>query len=190
MNEFASIIANAGLHQQTPDSQTALQSQTGGGKKFQEVLDSTNSAQQAPSEPAQTAPIAGQPRANVSPAQIDGLINDLSQRNSQIGVQNAPTSAGDFLPELTQLRPKFKLLKELQAVNGVPQGTNLMGRMTQVEAEYNQLEAIMKSNKDLSPGELLGLQARLYQVSQHIEVMSKVVDQVTGGIKTVLNTNV
>ena len=44
--------------------------------------------------------------------------------------------------------------------------------------------------KNLSPGELLALQARLYQVSQHIEVMSKVVDQMAGGIKTVLNTNV
>jgi hypothetical protein len=39
-------------------------------------------------------------------------------------------------------------------------------------------------------GELLGLQARLYQVSQQVEVMSKVIDQVTGGIKTILNTTV
>ena len=48
----------------------------------------------------------------------------------------------------------------------------------------------MMSDRDLSTGELLGLQARLYQVSQHIEVMSKVVDQVTGGIKSILNTNI
>ena len=48
----------------------------------------------------------------------------------------------------------------------------------------------MRSDKDLSSGELLGLQARLYQVSQHIDVMSKVVDQMTSGIKTILNTNV
>jgi hypothetical protein len=37
---------------------------------------------------------------------------------------------------------------------------------------------------------LLGLQARLYQVAQHVEVVSKVIDQVTGGVKTILNTNI
>jgi hypothetical protein len=68
--------------------------------------------------------------------------------------------------------------------------TDLSGRFTQIESEYKQVESIMRSDKNLSPGELLALQARLYQVSQHIEVMSKVVDQMAGGIKTVLNTNV
>ena len=67
---------------------------------------------------------------------------------------------------------------------------NLAGRFTQVENEYKAVEDIMKSDKSLSQGELLALQARLYQVSQHIEVMSKVVDQMAGGIKTVLNTNI
>ncbi len=66
----------------------------------------------------------------------------------------------------------------------------MSGQFTQVESEFKQVESIMKSDKNLSPGELLALQARLYQVSQHIEVMSKVVDQMAGGIKTILNTNV
>ena len=67
---------------------------------------------------------------------------------------------------------------------------DLGGKFIQVENEYKGVEAIMRSNSNLTPGELLALQARLYQVSQHIEVMSKVVDQMAGGIKTVLNTNV
>jgi hypothetical protein len=71
-----------------------------------------------------------------------------------------------------------------------PSGTDLRGRFGQIETEWNQVEAIMRSNKDLSTSELLGLQARLYQVTQHVEVLSKVVDQVTGGVKTILNTNV
>jgi hypothetical protein len=74
--------------------------------------------------------------------------------------------------------------------HGAPVGTDLRGRFGQVENEWNQVESVMRSNRELSTTELLGLQARLYQVTQHVEVLSKVVDQVTGGIKTILNTNV
>ena len=73
---------------------------------------------------------------------------------------------------------------------GAPANTDLRGRLGQVENEWNQVEQIMRTSPDMSTGELLALQARLYQVSQHVEVLSKVVDQVTGGIKTILNTNV
>ena len=62
--------------------------------------------------------------------------------------------------------------------------------MARLETDWLNVERIMTSDKGLSTGELLGLQARLYQVSQHVEVVSKVVDQVTGGIKTILNTNI
>lgn len=188
MSEFASIIANAGLQQQTPDSQTALKSQMGGGKNFQEVLEKTN----APQEQNPVAPITNnQPTRNLSPAEFDAMTGDLMNRTKQIGAVQAPNSASDLLPDLFRGKTRLGLLNEsMKDINSLPRGTELMGRLTQVEAEYNNLETLMKSNKDLSPGELLGLQARLYQVSQHIEVMSKVVDQVTGGIKTILNTNV
>ena len=83
------------------------------------------------------------------------------------------------------------LLREaMNGVDNTPTGTNLKGMFGKVEGEWFNLEQFMRSDKDLSTGELLGLQARLYQVSQHIDVMSKVVDQMTSGIKTILNTNV
>lgn len=181
MSEFASIIANAGLHQQMPESNAAVKSQTSGGKNFQEVLNNTASPQD--SQTPQTTGVSG--------AKLEQLRTDLMNRVNELGVTQAPTDSKDLLPELFYNKNRLSLLKEaLVDVKSQPSGTQLMNRMQYVEGEYNQLEAIMKSNKDLSPGELLGLQARLYQVSQHIEVMSKVVDQVTGGIKTILNTNV
>ena len=85
----------------------------------------------------------------------------------------------------------MSLLREaMKGVDNTPTGANLKGMFGKVEGEWFNLEQVMKSDKDLSTGELLGLQARLYQVSQHIDVMSKVVDQMTSGIKTILNTNV
>jgi hypothetical protein len=186
MSEFASIIANAGLHQQMPESNAAVKSQTGGGKSFQEVLNNTASQQEPTMQVSQAPQTTG-----VSGAKLEQLRNDLMNRVNELGVTQPPNSSQDLLPELFYNKSRLGLLKEaLTDVKSQPSGTQLMGRMQNVESEYNQLEAIMKSNKDLSPGELLGLQARLYQVSQHIEVMSKVVDQVTGGIKTILNTNV
>jgi hypothetical protein len=193
MSEFASIIANAGLHQQLPDSQTALKSQNG-GKNFQQILE--NTGQQPQEQTNATAPVSGErTTTGISGAKLDARIealsNDLIKNVSNLNVTQVPNSPSELLPDLLYPKTRFSLLKQATSeIKTLPQGTELMGRMSQVETEFNQLEAIMKSNKDLSPGELLGLQARLYQVSQHIEVLSKVVDQMTGGIKTVLNTNV
>lgn len=97
-----------------------------------------------------------------------------------------------LLPEFLTSRTRLGMMREVMAKTNAPGAsqTDLRGRFGQIETEWHQVESIMRSNKDLSTTELLGLQARLYQVTQHVEVLSKVVDQVTGGVKTILNTNV
>lgn len=202
MSEFASIIANSGLHQQMPDAQTSSKSSKNGQSSFQEVLE--NGAAQPQNQPTSVQPAGApdvsnlsqtQPTTGISGVKLDAklgeLQNNLQQKYGELGNNPNPVSKNDLLPDLFYGKTRMGLLGEaLQGVNKTPKGVELMGRFSQVEGEYKQLDAIMKSNKDLSPGELLGLQARLYQVGQHIEVMSKVVDQMTGGIKTILNTNV
>ena len=114
---------------------------------------------------------------------------DLQQRIELLPPNSSNVNA--LLPELIDSRTRLSLLREaVGSMGNTPKGTDLRRQFAKVEGEWHQLESIMKSDKDLSQGELLGLQARLYQVSQHVEVMSKVVDQVTGGVKTILNTNV
>lgn len=121
---------------------------------------------------------------------LEDLQSQLSQKINQNNVDQNKYSK--MLPDWMNTETRMGMLKD--AYSSMPNTTkvtgDLGGRMIQVEGEYKAVEAIMHSNKNLSPGELLALQARLYQVSQHIEVMSKVVDQMAGGIKTVLNTNV
>lgn len=118
------------------------------------------------------------------------LETQLSQKINQNNVDQSKYSK--MLPDWMNTDTRMGMLRD--AYSNIPNTkkvtSDLGGRMMQVEGEYKDVEAIMHSNKNLSPGELLALQARLYQVSQHIEVMSKVVDQMAGGIKTVLNTNV
>ncbi len=120
---------------------------------------------------------------------MDQLQSDLTQRLQQ--ANPIGNNFSDIPKELLDSKSRLSLLREANTKLGsstLPGGFE--GRLSQTENEYKQIDSLMKSDKNLSPGELLALQAKLYQVSQHIEVMSKVVDQMAGGIKTVLNTNV
>jgi len=125
----------------------------------------------------------------VSGASLEQLRTELARRLDRIPANNK--NIDEVWPELLRTHTRLGMLREaMSGIEHTPTGANLKGVFGKVESEWFNLEQIMKSDKDLSSGELLGLQARLYQVSQHIDVMSKVVDQMTGGIKTILNTNV
>ena len=164
-----------------------MQQQTGtGGRSFESVLQQGGGAD-AQASGAASAPAFEPPP--ISGAKLEQMRLDLMERVGRLppGAPNINT----LLPELIDSRTRMGMLKEVMSrQGGTPVGTDLRGRFGQIESEWYQVESIMKSNKDLSTTELLGLQARLYQVSQHVEVLSKVVDQVTGGVKTILNTNV
>lgn len=129
----------------------------------------------------------------VSDPRMENMRLDLMQRYQQLpeGVPKVTAIFPEYLDTKTRMS-KFKVVlnQAIGSVGSMPQGTNIQGRFSNVENEWLKLDNIMRSDKELSQGELLGLQARLYQVSQHIDVLSKVVDQMTGGVKTILNTNV
>jgi hypothetical protein len=166
------------------------QAQQSGGQSFENVLQ--QGGQNSLSQNSGGAEsMLGAP-TQISGAQLERMRLDLVQRLDRLPEGAGKTSA--LLPELIDSRTRLGLLREaVSGVSGNGSGvgtTDLRGKLMQVETEWKQLDGIMRSDKNLSTGELLGLQARLYQVSQHIEVMSKVVDQVTGGIKTILNTNI
>lgn len=156
----------------------AAQRQQQEERSFEKVLQKEDSDSQIGESPG------------ISGAGLEKMRLDLMQRYNQLPPGASPASA--LLPEFIDGQNRLGLLR--QAIKGIGHspvvGSDLRGRFTQVESEWYEVERILKSDKDLSTGELLGLQARLYQVSQHVEVMSKVVDQMTGGIKTILNTNV
>lgn len=125
-------------------------------------------------------------------SELENLRQDLINR-----YQNLPNgiSQKDLLPEFITGKDEIdrfrKLLRtSIKAALSSPQGEGVRGRFLQVETEWNQLESMIFSNREFSQSELIALQAKLYQVSQHIDVLSKIVEQVTGSVKTILNTNV
>ena len=177
MAEAISGVAQQALSQEM--GQQRLQQQgAGGGRSFESVLQQQG-----------TAPGADGPR--VSGAELERMRAELTERINRLPPGSPGVNA--LLPELIDTRTRLGMLRDVMSKAqgaGPAVEANLKGRFGQIENEWYQVESIMKSNKDLSTGELLGLQARLYQVSQHVEVLSKVVDQVTSGIRTILNTNV
>jgi len=168
--------------QQAANGIASPQQQTG-TRSFDKVL------QDGGTRPRTTESKQPEKSDGVSGASVEQLRTELSRRLSQM--PGDARSLDDVWPELMRTRTRMSLLSEaMKGVDNTPTGTNLKGMFGKVEGEWFNLEQFMRSDKDLSTGELLGLQARLYQVSQHIDVMSKVVDQMTSGIKTILNTNV
>ena len=55
---------------------------------------------------------------------------------------------------------------------------------------WNEVESAIGSAGNLSALQLLELQVRVYRVAHKIEIFSKVADQTSSGIKSVLNTNI
>lgn len=165
------------------ENQTAQQSQN--GRSFENVLQNGN---------GQTAETQAANQINgISNPKLETMRLDLINRYQNLpnGVPKVSAVFPEFIDTKTRMSSFRNMLnKAVGSTGNTPQATNVQGRFSQVENEWLQLENIMRSDKELSQGELLGLQARLYQVSQHVDVLSKVVDQMTSGVKTILNTNV
>lgn len=190
MADPVSGIVQGNLSQQLEGQRS--QQQGTAGRSFESVLRQQEGDAGALGTPptGTQGPNGTQAPAPVSGAKIEQMRLDLMERVGRLPPSSPNVNA--LLPELLDSRTRLGMLRDVMSKPGAagPSGTDLRGRFGQIETEWNQVESIMRSNKDLSTTELLGLQARLYQVTQHVEVLSKVVDQVTGGVKTILNTNV
>lgn len=178
---------------------SVLQKQMGGGTGMEKQT--AQSAQDGRSFENVLQSGGGQTAEAQSAGQINGIANpkletmrlDLIDRYQNL--PNGTPKVSAIFPEFVDTKTRMSsfrsmLSQAIDAGGNTSQTRDVQGRFSQVENEWNQLENIMRSNKDMTQGELLGLQARLYQVSQHVDVLSKVVDQMTSGVKTILNTNV
>lgn len=62
-----------------------------------------------------------------------------------------------------------------------------------IDKELGSLEGILNSidpNTPVSSMDMLKLQTKMHHISEHVTIISKVVDQISSGIKTILQTNV
>ncbi|MCU0238028.1 MAG: hypothetical protein MUC29_01185 [Pyrinomonadaceae bacterium] len=187
MNEVISSVAQTAF-QQNPEGQTSVTTQDKQpSKKFDDVLklQTEQSTQNQSVSPSQNE--------NMSPAdkaKIEELEAELRLKNQQI--QSTP-EVNDMLKGMLRFESTGDLLKAAVSggkMNLVDGQSNILSMLKSTQTEWQGIEKIFMSGKNLSQSELLLLQAKLYQVSHHVDVMSKVIDQMTGGVKTILNTNI
>lgn len=189
MGDAVSGIVQKQLGSNTPGMEKQLLQQSPNGRSFENILQN-GTQQTTQSQNAQS--VSGENNIT-NDKKLNGMRLDLMERYNNLPEGVPKTTA--VLPEFLDVKTRMSSFRDIlnNAIGSAtksPQGTDIKGKFSTVENEWFQLETVMRSDKNMSQGELLGLQARLYQVSQHIDVLSKVVDQMTSGVKTVLNTNV
>ena len=91
-------------------------------------------------------------------------------------------------------KARVKLDGLTQKVSSAPKSPALdavRNRLNSVEAQYQQSEKLLNglSGND-NPRDMLAIQMQMYKMTQNIEIMTKVVEQTTSGIKSVLQTQV
>jgi hypothetical protein len=80
-----------------------------------------------------------------------------------------------------------------RVINKLPNETAfapLRDRLHSIEKQFQNSGELIKGVKGMDPHHMLKVQMQLYQVSENIELLSKVVDQVSSGVKTIFQTQV
>src|SRR5215469_8997207 len=65
-----------------------------------------------------------------------------------------------------------------------------LARVSEAQARMDRILALAASGRTFSPAELLSLQAGVAEASQTVDLVGKVLDRVSGGVKTLLQTQV
>jgi hypothetical protein len=128
------------------------------------------------------------PLAKPNPQQVAGIETDLRKRLEQ----TKATSPGEFFrPQIEQ--NQAALNKLTTSVNKLPQKSAfdpIRDRLTAIEQQFQRTGNLVGGGKDMDPASLLKAQVQIYQMGENIEVLSKVVDQLSSGAKTVMQTSV
>lgn len=133
--------------------------------------------------------LLNQKQMQVPAAKRQDLINRAN--NVPPGQPNVTAILPEVLDTKSGLNNFSQILaRAAEQTGGIAKNSGITGIFQGIENQYASTMTAFNSAQNMSQGQLLVMQARLYQVSQHVDVLSKVVDQMTGGVKTVLNTNI
>lgn len=129
------------------------------------------------------------PQAKLSTEQQTRLRAELERRLSENGPQKVQA---EVRVERTRAGNHVESLK--RAVGSLPEHSAfnpIRDRLRAIESQFAGTGKLLGSlGKTDDPGSLLKIQMQLFEVTRNVEVLSKVVDQVNSGIKTILQTQV
>lgn len=91
-------------------------------------------------------------------------------------------------------RSKLESLRvELDRIGGPQENAKVANYLQGLDKEFSSLEGVLNNldiNAPINPLEMIKLQTKMEFITEHVEILSKVVDQISSGMKTILQTNV
>lgn len=152
------------------------------GQSFEQVRQSLAEKSQPT---AQMPPEAAQPTPEVKKSLAAELHKKL--QNSQLR-----TPQQVFGPEMSQLEGKIQGLRvQVQRTPNTPELSPLRARLEKLETQFSETGSRLgKLTSSNDPRAMLQLQIEVHQMTQNIEIVSKVVEQVNSGVKQIIQTQV
>ena len=125
----------------------------------------------------------------VSMEQKKVLQADLAKRIEHTGSTSAHKI---FKGDLQRAKEGMhELTKRVDALPKTPAFEPFRNRLAGIDAQFHDANRLVHSIKSgESPGDLMKIQMQMYQLTENLELMSKVVEQVTSGVKSILQTQV
>ena len=123
----------------------------------------------------------------VSPEQQRVLQAQLSKR-----LEGAKRVSAHQLYAVEMKGAKEKVDRLTKQVNALPKTSAFepfRNRLATIDAQYRSTGHLVNAVKSTaSPEEFMKIQMKMYQLAENLELMSKVVEQVTSGMKSILQT--
>jgi len=162
-----------------------------GAKIVKQELQKTKAEKSGPSafeqkrvalEKQQSATANIPPEVQITPEQRKLLETNLRKHLEQGDAQDV------LKVDLRQARTKLDgLTRQVTAAPKTPAMDAIRNRLNRIETQYLESDKLMKGLSGMeSPRDMLNIQMKMYAMTQNIEIMSKVVEQGTSGVKDVV----
>jgi paraquat-inducible protein B len=154
--------------------------------KFDEVRQAQQAQQTQPTANTQQIP---ELKTQVTAEQRKVAEADLRKRLDSSG---GASPQAIFKPDMRSARVQLDALhRKAQAVPAGPAADALRDRLSSLDAQFQDSGKMLESmNNVSSPGDMLKFQMQMYQFTENMNLMSKTVEQITGGAKQILQTQV
>ncbi len=123
----------------------------------------------------------------ISPEQKKVLQADLSKR-----IERSKGTSPHEVFGVDMKHAKERVDHLTHRVNALPKTSAfdpIRTRLTSIDSQFKSTGQLLNSLKNTeNPQDLMKIQMQMYQLSENLELMSKVVEQVTSGVKSVLQT--
>lgn len=123
----------------------------------------------------------------VSPEQAKILETNLTQR---LGQSPATSPQKIFAVDMKSAKAQVDhLTSRVNALPKTPAFEPFRQRLTSIDSQFESTGQLVHSLKGTeSAQELMNVQVQMYQLTENLELMSKVVEQVSSGVKSILQT--